>query len=1411
MKARGFFRILTAVLCALLGCSLVLSGCSSSGSEEETYGAPQIAQESYYFDLNDPENITVEADLDGASLTVLNVNGEALERGTDYDCSQGTITIYAAYLSQYETGESITFEAVTAGGSATFTVFITAYTDPDGDDGYAPSIDISGVSDTVVSIDFSADEYYEPDRMDVDIDDENGQLFYRFDEAETSTSFNSELSFNRVSVSMTGVTIDDDGGYLCGAVEFDGKTGHIQLNNLFTDESQILPTTFLHPAFSQLSVSFWFLAEDTQSTQILYEQGSALRGVAIGLRDGALVAAVRASETEDSDSKSESYLVSEQVSEGWTHVALVFDGTTQTAMLYVNGIVHASETGIGSYIAQVLDSSGLGSQAGESNALGWNNCYYKGKMDELKIFNTAIEARPFVEEDTVYLQSAAQKNYYLTQNLASECLAEPYLRGWVKEAGAADTDGVSFRLTGTNKYIVCEEGVLSVRELTGARDKVNATFFSYRGLQVPNWGGADADSFHSYKPQGSNLYLTIGEDGSLTLSNPETEEEMLRATFMDTGDNTSTNGIRGAIYYPSYALNAPQFWKWYDGEIIEQEMDYAASIGINAFRIWVSYEYWLEDSAHFKAAFDDFLNRADEHGIVILVSLFEGCGNANEYGGVNTWSRSYAGNQTSGYAITSPSPAVLNDESRWFEPLTFVEWFLSYYKNDSRLMGIESMNEPWNTDYANRSEFAKYITEYMVANGGTVPISLGTAPSDAITIEYSVRAGVGLIQYHDNFPASGGQFARWAQCRIEIGRRANLPVYCTEVQWVGGVDVGGTNYTPLYYTLAPTCNELMETGSWSPFYWTLMVHPCYLPNNRQYELWNGLFYADGTVYSLQDIAAVAPEADISQFTQRTENTVPYDEGAFEYTNLFSDTFMDAHAYKWTAEDGNWSAEEKVYSGSGLTLANATAFSHFTATFTVETEGSAGIVFRYGEDGYYSVKVDAENGTLGIYKTTGTQTQTLASVSAEIVGTVTVYLQAAGGDISASVGEAETSAHDETFRRGQIGFIADDAATYSYVSVAEAEQPETLTLSGTITGFDGSLLSGKRVVVTANGKEFFGTSDEYGAYTVEGVPAAAVTVTVEGSSYLQQLDLSSLGGYSYTLDISLGSGTVTIEGELKDINGPLTGVSVTLNGAEGEIASEMQIMEDGSFTLSFEYEDVPSDGMTVLFAKEGYESIAKEYTVAQIVDSSMDMGTVFMPLVYEYIGTMEAFSEATQEQYPVSTFSGYMTRGESALLFKFVSDSDSFLSLTSKDVHLELGLNTGSAAASRVRGDFLINLFPDGRVTLQDVYSNAYVSGADSSVALGYIERTDTVEDGKYTICLAIDIRFFTCYQTCYFTEIGNSIGVNFGMQTSVSIAGEGNGSGFLRHIYEGTRRIAVTTDYIRLDKENTVTLGSTYA
>lgn len=346
---------------------------------------------------------------------------------------------------------------------------------------------------------------------------------------------------------------------------------------------------------------------------------------------------------------------------------------------------------------------------------------------------------------------------------------------------------------------------------------------------------------------------------------------LLAAPVTRSDDPTS---VRGAVYIPAGAYNAPQMWENFSAAETARDFSYARSIHLNALRIWASYEVWRTDPKRFGQSFDTLLDIADKHDIRILVSLFENDGVQPTSDNIRTTDPARA------FAIQSPGRAIAaGPATGWVAPQSFVAWFMHRYRNDGRLIAIEVMNEP---NEAGRDAatvpFAKAMFLAAKTDRGTVPLTIGT---DSIKVAADfVPLSLDLIEFHDNFPPNADRFKTGIEDAVAMGQTSHLPVWLTEWQRIrpGGSGWGRETVTAGergvdYASLAPIVRRY-PIGS---FFWSLMVKKAYLPDQRFKGTVNGLFWPDGAVASLHDARAIADDDSL----KLPERAIPPDWGVVE--------------------------------------------------------------------------------------------------------------------------------------------------------------------------------------------------------------------------------------------------------------------------------------------------------------------------------------------------------------------------------------------------------------------------------------------------------------------------------------------------------------------------------------------------
>ncbi len=348
------------------------------------------------------------------------------------------------------------------------------------------------------------------------------------------------------------------------------------------------------------------------------------------------------------------------------------------------------------------------------------------------------------------------------------------------------------------------------------------------------------------------------ETNNLAAKYPAKVKELSR--LLDNVEHPAAS-IRGAVYVPAGAYNAPQMWKNFSLAETRRDFSYAREIHLNALRIWASYEYWEMAPKRFQSSLDQLLGAANETGIRILISLFEQCGVPPTP--ENMWTTE----PLKAFAITSPGLEIASPahKARWEKPRAFVEWFMNHYRNDRRLLAIEVMNEPLpaGRNRAATMPFAKSMFKTAKLMEGSVPLTIG---SDSIQhAEQFIPLGLDAIEFHVNFPRTRAYFEQAIQHAMAVGRKCNLPVWLTEWQRLRPSGAGwGNEKLPLdetrpdYASLAPLVHKY-PIGN---FFWSLMVKRAYLPPQRYKGTINGLFWPDGSVWSLDDARAIAKDPSL---------------------------------------------------------------------------------------------------------------------------------------------------------------------------------------------------------------------------------------------------------------------------------------------------------------------------------------------------------------------------------------------------------------------------------------------------------------------------------------------------------------------------------------------------------------------
>lgn len=148
---------------------------------------------------------------------------------------------------------------------------------------------------------------------------------------------------------------------------------------------------------NERTLSMWFKADSTNRKQVLYEEGSTVRGLNTYIQgDQLYVGGWNQSESESSWEGT--WLSTDVVAGEWNHVALVLDGDKQVAAGAIEGYLNGESfgTGEGSQLWGRAGDIGIGINRGGTrfhDGATWGTSQgFAGEIDEVAIFNDALSS-----------------------------------------------------------------------------------------------------------------------------------------------------------------------------------------------------------------------------------------------------------------------------------------------------------------------------------------------------------------------------------------------------------------------------------------------------------------------------------------------------------------------------------------------------------------------------------------------------------------------------------------------------------------------------------------------------------------------------------------------------------------------------------------------------------------------------------------------------------------------------------------------------------------------------------------------------------------------------------------------------------------------------------------------------------
>lgn len=248
----------------------------------------------------------------------------------------------------------------------------------------------------------------------------------------------------------------------------------------------------------------------------------------------------------------------------------------------------------------------------------------------------------------------------------------------------------------------------------------------------------------------------------------------------------------GCNFTPSYAINQLEMWQadGFDLDHIDRELQLAASIGMNAARVYLHDLLWVQDAAGFLDRIDAFLAVADRNGIRTMLVLFDSCWDPEPSLGPQRAPK--AGVHNSGW-VQSPGMPTLCDVSQHDRLEHYVRGVVSRFAADPRVLAWDIWNEPDNgpevalCDPAQLVAKARLVVPLLTAafawareSGATQPLTSGiwlgdwSAPNLLSQIQTAQTSLSDVTSFHNYGTAE--DFVT----RVKWLRALGRPILCTE-------------------------------------------------------------------------------------------------------------------------------------------------------------------------------------------------------------------------------------------------------------------------------------------------------------------------------------------------------------------------------------------------------------------------------------------------------------------------------------------------------------------------------------------------------------------------------------------------------------------------------------------------------
>lgn len=303
--------------------------------------------------------------------------------------------------------------------------------------------------------------------------------------------------------------------------------------------------------------------------------------------------------------------------------------------------------------------------------------------------------------------------------------------------------------------------------------------------------------------------------------------------------------VRGAVFFPSRVVNSVQLWEEYDPALVDRELHYAKVYGLTAVSVYLNYHVWRDaDRKAFLRNFDDFLARADRHGLKVSPILFDQCGNEDPHLAPQNPPIPGVHNAR---MMRSPHRKIVADQARYDAEKAGLRQYAvdvaGPHANDPRIFLWQAVNEP-----------LEESIEKLVADAYAWIKSTGTKIPVASTASSFL----------------GGRWSDVYTLHVYLPKK-NPPYDQAAFGHLGGSEHLNTETVNRPYLSVPKVADAFRKGRVGWIMWDLMIgnlntrwewgSPKGAPEPP--EPFHGLVYPDGHPWSVEDIRKILGTDDLS--------------------------------------------------------------------------------------------------------------------------------------------------------------------------------------------------------------------------------------------------------------------------------------------------------------------------------------------------------------------------------------------------------------------------------------------------------------------------------------------------------------------------------------------------------------------